>query len=212
MMPCLCRQLNFADLYCSIWLTCIAARTFTTALKVCQPPVQNNVWLTLSQLARAPSCCPLLKTTGVTSPAALMSVHMHNLPSPPSPCETVQTPLAEQGCLVCIRHSVFVHTRCRMSYLAAFSLCIRGCAHGGTVVLLHRCRVAEKLASMLGTPADLPSRAGSAMLHALSQAAGANGHTYLQWNHLRKDALRLMSASGAPPFALCPVCLPAASA
>jgi len=57
-------------------------------------------------------------------------------------------------------------------------------------------RVAEKLAGVLGTAADLPSRAGSAMLHALSQAAGSNGHTYMLWGHLQKDALKLMSASG----------------
>lgn len=58
------------------------------------------------------------------------------------------------------------------------------------------CRGGEKLASLLGTTADLASRAGAAMLHALSHAAASNGHTYMQWHHLQKEAVRLMAASG----------------
>ena len=57
------------------------------------------------------------------------------------------------------------------------------------------CRAAEKLAEMLGTPAELPSRAASAMLHVLSMAAAANGHTYLSWDQLHRDTLKLMSGT-----------------
>lgn len=54
-------------------------------------------------------------------------------------------------------------------------------------------RVAEKLAGVLGSPAGLPSRAASAMLHALAAAAATNGHTFLPWQQLQRDALKLMS-------------------
>lgn len=57
-------------------------------------------------------------------------------------------------------------------------------------------RVAEKLATLLGTSPALPSRAGSAMHQALAQAASSNGHTYMSWSQLQPDALSLMSASG----------------
>ena len=63
----------------------------------------------------------------------------------------------------------------------------------------HACRVAEKLAAVLGTSPALPSRAGSAMLQALAHAASSNGHSYMTWDQLQPDALRLMSASGQPP-------------
>ena len=55
------------------------------------------------------------------------------------------------------------------------------------------CRYAEKLAETLGTASGLASRAASAMLHALSVATASNGHTYLSWTQLEKDALKLMS-------------------
>ncbi|KAA6424284.1 MAG: hypothetical protein FRX49_05496, partial [Trebouxia sp. A1-2] len=62
-------------------------------------------------------------------------------------------------------------------------------------------RVAEKLATLLGTSPALPSRAGSAMHQALAHAASSNGHTYMFWEQLQPDALRLMSASGEPSIA-----------
>ena len=66
----------------------------------------------------------------------------------------------------------------------------------GTNPCCTDCRVAEKLATLLGTSPALPSRAGSAMHQALAQAASSNGHTFLSWDQLQPDALRLMSASG----------------
>lgn len=72
----------------------------------------------------------------------------------------------------------------------------------------HACRVAEKLAAVLGTSPALPSRAGSAMLQALAHAASSNGHSYMTWDQLQLDALRLMSASGQPPHCLPPAPTP----
>ena len=61
-----------------------------------------------------------------------------------------------------------------------------------------RCRAAEKLAVALGTSADLPSRLGSAMMHALAEAAASNGHTYMSWQALQKQSLKLLRDSGMP--------------
>ncbi len=72
----------------------------------------------------------------------------------------------------------------------------KACCTGG--------RVAEKLATLLGTSPALPSRAGSAMHQALAHAASSNGHTYMSWEQLQPDALKLMSASGEPPIAYSP--------
>lgn len=58
-------------------------------------------------------------------------------------------------------------------------------------------RIAEKLAAVLGSPADLPGRAGSAMLHSLTQVSSSSGHSYMLWDQLQKDALKLMASSGA---------------
>lgn len=58
------------------------------------------------------------------------------------------------------------------------------------------CRAAEKLAVALGTSADLPSRLGSAMMHALAEAAASNGHTYMSWEGLQKQSLKLLRDSG----------------
>lgn len=58
------------------------------------------------------------------------------------------------------------------------------------------CRAAEKLAVALGTSADLPSRLGSAMMHALAEAAVSNGHTYMSWEALQKQSLKLLHDSG----------------
>lgn len=58
------------------------------------------------------------------------------------------------------------------------------------------CRAAEKLAFALGTSPDLPSRLGSAIMHALAEAAASNGHTYLSWEALQKHSLKLVQDSG----------------
>ncbi|KAL3161913.1 hypothetical protein ABBQ38_008998 [Trebouxia sp. C0009 RCD-2024] len=57
-------------------------------------------------------------------------------------------------------------------------------------------RAAEKLAVALGTSPDLASRLGSAMMHALAEAAASNGHTYLSWEALQKQSLKLLHDSG----------------
>ena len=60
------------------------------------------------------------------------------------------------------------------------------------------CRWAEKLAVKLGTPLDLPSRLGSAMVQVLSTAVGSGGHTYLPWSMVTQEAERLLQSTGQP--------------
>ena len=59
-----------------------------------------------------------------------------------------------------------------------------------------RCRWAEKLAVKLGTPLNLPSRLGSAMVQVLSTAVGSGGHTYLPWRVVTQEAERLLQSTG----------------
>ena len=65
------------------------------------------------------------------------------------------------------------------------------------LTLVH-CRAAEKLAAALGTSADLPSRLSSAMMQALAEAAASNGHTYMFWEALQKQSLKLLRDTGMP--------------
>jgi len=87
------------------------------------------------------------------------------------------------------------------TFCVFYATCMRSLLHlletmHGTKACCTGCRVAEKLAMLLGTSPALPSRAGSAMHQALAQAASSNGHTYMSWDQLQPDALRLMCASG----------------
>lgn len=36
------------------------------------------------------------------------------------------------------------------------------------------------------------------MLHALAEAAGSNGHTYMSWEAVQKQSLKILRDSGLP--------------
>jgi hypothetical protein len=50
----------------------------------------------------------------------------------------------------------------------------------------------DLLASRVGAPADLVSRAALAMQHCLASAAAGEGHTYLPWSRLARAAQQLL--------------------
>ena len=72
------------------------------------------------------------------------------------------------------------------------------CFSGSDDLVDWYCRWAEKLAVQLGTPLDLPSRLGSAMVQVLSTAVGRSGHTYLPWSVVAQEAERLLQSTGEP--------------
>ncbi|KAK9822626.1 hypothetical protein WJX81_000268 [Elliptochloris bilobata] len=59
-------------------------------------------------------------------------------------------------------------------------------------------RLAEGLATALGTPTDLPSRGALALRYTLQLAATKSGHCYLPWGTLAAQTERLMASTGRP--------------
>ena len=55
---------------------------------------------------------------------------------------------------------------------------------------------AEALAAEIGLSETLPSRLEAAVLHALELGVARGGHTYLSWQRLSEDAVRLLQSSG----------------
>lgn len=60
----------------------------------------------------------------------------------------------------------------------------------------HCCSKVDLLATKVGAPPDLVSRAAMALQHCLGAAAAEEGHTFLPWHRLEKDGRRLLQAVG----------------
>lgn len=58
------------------------------------------------------------------------------------------------------------------------------------------CSKVDQLAAKVGAPADLVSRAATAMQQCLGAAAAEEGHTFLPWHRLEKDCGRLLEETG----------------